>query len=331
MLMKHFITRKLAFAALFTMAVPATLLAQDVKKENKEDVEQIIITRKGAANGKTVIELSGDKVVVNGKEVDNKGDVTVQRHKLRDLRALTRARVMAPGFEFDFDDDHLSLFTEDANRAMMGVSTKNNEDSKVEGAEITSVSKGSAADKAGLQAGDVITKIGSKKIEKAEDVSKAVREHKPGERVDVAIMRKGKEQKHSVELDKWKGVNVTAMSIPRVMGPEMWAPGEPAAPFQGNIYYGGQPRLGLSIQDTEDGKGVKVLNVTDESNAEKAGLEEGDIITHVGDKAVNSADEVSKLVRENKDKTSFTMKVLRDGKTRTLEVRTPRRLKTTSL
>ena len=105
-------------------------------------------------------------------------DVTVQRHKLRDLRALTRARVMAPGFEFDFDDDHLSLFTEDSNRAMMGVSTKNNEDSKVEGAEITSVSKGSAADKAGLQAGDVITKIGNKKIEKAEDVSKAVREHK---------------------------------------------------------------------------------------------------------------------------------------------------------
>jgi len=330
--MKHLITRKLAVAALFTMAVPATLLAQDEKKDNKEEVEQIIITRKGAASGKTVIELNGEKIIVNGKELDNKreGDVTVQRHKLRDLRALTRARVMAPGFEFDFDDNHLSLFTEDSNRAMMGVSTKNHDDDKIEGAEITSVSKGSAADRAGLQAGDVITKIGNKKIENAEDVSKAVREHKPGERVDVVLLRKGKEQKHSVELDKWKGVNVTAMSIPRVMSPELWTPGEPAAPFQG-IYYSGQPRLGLSIQDTEDGKGVKVLNVADDSNADKAGIEEGDIITHVGDKAVNSADEVTKLVKEAKDKASFTMKVQRDGKTRTLEVRTPRRLKTTSL
>ena len=331
--MKPFVTKKLAVAALLMLSVPATLLAQNDKKEKKEDVEQIIITRKGAADGKTVIEINGDKVTVNGKAVDNEheGDVMVQRHKLRDLRSLTRARVMAPGFDFNFDENQLSLFTEDSNRAMMGVSTKDNEDEKVEGAEITTVSKGSAADKAGLQAGDIITKIGNKKIERAEDVSKAVREHKPGERVDVAILRKGKEQKLSVELDKWKGVNVTAMSIPRVMGPELWTPGEPAAPFQGNIYYGGQPRLGLSIQDTEDGKGVKVLNVADESNAEKAGLEEGDIITHVADKAVNSADEVSKLVKEAKDKASFTMKVLRDGKTRTLEVRTPRRLKTTNL
>ena len=328
--MKPFVTKKIAVAALMLLAVPATLLAQDAKKESKEDVEQIIITRKGAADGKTVIEINGDKIIVNGKTVDSDhdGDVKVMRHKLRDVQAL-RGHVYAPNFNFDFDENKLSLFSEDSNRAMMGVSTKNNEDKKVEGAEITSVSKGSAADKAGLQTGDIITKIGNKKIEKAEDVSKAVREHKPGERVDVAIMRKGKEQKHSVELDKWKGVDVRAMSIPRVMGPELWSPTE--APFQGNVYYGGQPRLGMSIQDTEDGKGVKVLRVTDDSNAEKAGLEEGDIITHISDKAVNSADEVSKLVKENKDKTSFTMKVLRDGKSRNLEVRTPRRLKTTSL
>ena len=328
--MKPFVSKKIAVAALMLLAVPATLLAQDAKKESKEDVEQIIITRKGAADGKTVIEINGDKIIVNGKTVDSDhdGDVKVMRHKLRDVQAL-RGHVYAPNFNFDFDENKLSLFSEDSNRAMMGVSTKNNEDKKVEGAEITSVSKGSAADKAGLQTGDIITKIGNKKIEKAEDVSKAVREHKPGERVDVAIMRKGKEQKHSVELDKWKGVDVRAMSIPRVMGPELWSPTE--APFQGNVYYGGQPRLGMSIQDTEDGKGVKVLRVTDDSNAEKAGLEEGDIITHISDKAVNSADEVSKLVKENKDKTSFTMKVLRDGKSRNLEVRTPRRLKTTSL
>lgn len=331
--MKPFEVRKIAVAALLMLAVPASVLAQDEKKEKKEEVEQIIITRKGAADGKTVIEINGDNVTVNGKPVDKNGDgeVRVMRHKLRDVEALTRAYVTAPNFNFEFDENHLSLFTEDSNRAMMGVSTKDREGDKEEGAEITSVSKGSAAEKAGLQAGDIITKIGNKDIETAEDVSKAVREHKPGERVDVAILRKGKAQKVAVELDKWKGVNVRAMSLPRVMGPEMWNPSEAPMPPQGNIYYGGQPRLGLSIQDTEDGKGVKVLRVADESNAEKAGLEEDDIITHINDKAVNSADELSSLVKANKDKTSFTMKVLRDGKTRTLEVRTPRRLKTTSL
>ena len=98
--MKLFEAKKIAVAALLMLSVPASLLAQEDKKEKKEDVEQIIITRKGAADGKTVIEIDGEKITVNGKAVDKNGDeeVRVMRHKLRDLQALTRARVMAPGF-----------------------------------------------------------------------------------------------------------------------------------------------------------------------------------------------------------------------------------------
>ena len=70
-----------------------------------------------------------------------------------------------------------------------------------------------------------------------------------------------------------------------------------------------QPRLGLSVQDTDDGKGVKVIDVDEESNAAKAGVKENDIITHVNDKEVNSADEVAKLVRENKDKPNYDLKL----------------------
>ena len=331
--MNPFVTKKIAVAALMLLAVPATLLAQDTKE--RKEVEQIIITRTGVADGKTVIEIEGDKVIVNGKKVDGdrNGDVTVRRNKLRDVQAL-RAHAYAPGqtFSFDFDDHALSLFSEDENRAMMGITSKDSEDDKNKGAQIVSVSKGSAADRHGLKEGDIITKIGDHKIEEAGDVTKAVRAHKPGDKVDVVLIRNGKEQKHTVELDKWKGVNIRTMTAPRVMAPNVWGPAEPGAPAMGGtVYYNGQPRLGLSIQDTEDGKGVKVLNVADESNADKAGLEEGDIITHVGDKAVNSADEVSKAVKEAKDKTSFMMKVQRNGKTHNIEVRTPRRLKTTSL
>ena len=336
--MKPFVTKKIAVAALMMLAVPATLLAQDkADKQDKKEVEQIIITRKGDANSKTVIEIDGDKVTVNGKAVDNKrdGDVTVRRNKLRDVQALARTRVHGNNFDFDFDGNGISLFTEDENRAMLGVSTKDSEDDKVKGAQVVSVSKESAAEKAGLKTGDIITRIGDKKIEEAEDVSAAVKNHKPGDKVTVTVLRDGKEQKLNAELTKWKGVNITTMSIPRVMAPDVWMPSTPpnvmAPGMGGTFYYGGQPRLGISIQDTEDGKGVKVLDVADDSNADKAGLEEGDIITHINDKAVNSADEVSKAVKENKDKASFMMKVQRDGKSRNIEVRTPRRLKTTTL
>jgi serine protease Do len=253
---------------------------------------------------------------------------------LRDVQALTRAHGYGQNFNFDFDDHAISLFNEDANRAMLGVSTKDSDDDKVKGAEVTSISKESAAEKAGLKKGDIITRIGNEKIEDANDVSEAIKEHKPGDKVAVTVLRDGKEQKLNAELTKWKGVNITSVqSLPRVMAPSVWGPATPGSPNMSEaiIYNSGQPRLGLSIQDTEDGKGVKVLRVADESNAAKAGVEEDDIITHINDKAVNTADEVSKLVKEAKDKASFTMKVKRDGKTHNLEVRTPRRLKTTNL
>ena len=69
----------------------------------------------------------------------------------------------------------------------------------------------------------------------------------------------------------------------------------------------------------------------EDSNAAKAGIKENDIITHFNDKEVNSADEIAKLVKENKDKISFQLKVKRDGKTQTIEVKVPRKLKTADL
>jgi len=92
-----------------------------------------------------------------------------------------------------------------------------------------------------------------------------------------------------------------------------------------------RPRLGLSVQDTDDGKGVKVIDIDDEGNAKKAGVKENDVIIAVNDKEVNSADEVAKIVRENKDKPSVMLKIKRDGKTQNIEVKMPRKLKTADL
>jgi serine protease Do len=283
-----------------------------------------------------VIEINGDEVKVNGKDVDDleNEEVTVRRNKLRDVRALARTHIAdGQNWNFNFDDDHISLFSEDANRAMLGVVTEAESDDKIKGAKINSVSKESAAEKAGLQKGDIITKIGDETVEDPNDVSEAIKSHKPGDKVDVTVLRNGKEQKIKAELGKWKGVNIGPITAPRVlMAPEAWAPDAPDAPPVGGIYFrGGGPRLGLSIQDTEDGKGVKILNVAEESNAAKAGLKKDDIITHINDEEVNSADEVSEMVRDNKGEPSMKIKVLRNGKSQDIEVRTPRKLKTTNL
>ena len=65
--------------------------------------------------------------------------------------------------------------------------------------------------------------------------------------------------------------------------------------------------------------------------AKKAGIKENDIITEVDGKSVNTADDVAKLIRENKDKVSVMVKLQRDGKTQNIEVKIPKKLKTADL
>lgn len=318
-----------AFFAGCALAITTTSFAQAPKKADtdKKDVQQIIITRTGDPEQKTVIEIKGDKVLVNGKDAkENKdGDVKVKVNKIKDVTAY-RGGFSGPDFNFDFDFDHnnaMSLFSEDENRAMLGVMT----DSDDKGARITSVNKESGAEKAGLKKDDIITKIDDTKIEDAEDVSQIIRKHKPGDKINITILRGGKEQKLTAELGKWKGVRMgaNAFAVPRPERFEM-APGAPYI-----TGFGGGPKLGLSVQDTEDGKGVKVLDVDEDSNAAKAGVKENDIITHVNNEEVNSADAIAREVRASRDKSAIQLKVLRNGKAQNIEVKIPRKLKTADL
>jgi len=330
-----------AFVFAVALLVPASLLAQKDEKEKdketkiKNDGEQIIITRKAGKNDKVIVEINGDKVTVNGKPLDEykdkDGDVSVRLHKLKAVEGLR-----APGAwsyngngndNFNFD-----LFSEDANHAMLGVTTEKAD----QGVEVQSITKESAAAKAGLKENDIITKIDDKKIEDPDDLSKAIRAHKPGDKVTVTYLRDKKEQKATAELTKWKGVNVfsNGSGFKMDMGDMNMNLGRvPRVPTPGMNFSwsGGGPRLGLSVQDTEEGKGVKVIEVDEERNAAKAGIKEDDVITEVDGKAVNGADEMAKLVKENKDKASIMVKLQRAGKTQNIELKMPRKIKTADL
>jgi serine protease Do len=334
-------------ALLATLSIPS--FSQEEKKvekekevkEKKKEVEQIIITRNTDTKEKTVIEINGDKITVNGKPIEDlkDGDVKVNRSKYKTMEglnayALPRGRV---GQGLTWDNDHFNLFSDvDENRAMLGVVTEETDG----GVKVTDITDESAAKKAGIKEGDIITKINDTKIDDPDKLSAEVRKHKPGEKVTVTLLRDKKEQKITTELGKWKGVGAFnygpgqfKMDMPEYK--ELLAPKINQRMQQGLgqswSWSGGQPRLGLSVQDTDDGKGVKVLEVDEESNAAKAGLKENDIITHFNDKEVNSADEVAKLVKENKDKTTIKLKINRNGKTENVEVKMPRKLKTTDI
>ena len=69
-----------------------------------------------------------------------------------------------------------------------------------QGVKFAEVRAGSPAAKAGLRGGDVMIAFGGKPIKTLYDFTFALRERKPGERVDVVVLRDGKEVKASVEL-----------------------------------------------------------------------------------------------------------------------------------
>ena len=349
--MKQIIKKIAVYVFAVALMAPAAVLAQKEEKEKeskeKKEVEQIIVTLKGDKNEKVTIEVNGDNITVNGKPLSElkEGEISVNRHKIKNRVAITTAPY---GNYQNFNDNQgFQFFSGDENRAMLGVSTEKSD----KGAAIQEITEESAAEKAGLKKGDIITKVGDRKIADPEELATAIKKQKPGEKVSITILRDNKEQIVTTELTKWKGMGVYSvtpgqnfkfdmpymenldglkdringlndriMTIPR---PEM------------NRAYGlltyGKPKLGLSVQDTEDGKGVKVIEVDDEGNARKAGIKMNDIITEVDGKTVNSADDVAKIIRESKDKISIMVILQRDGKTQNIEVKIPRKLKTVDL
>jgi S1-C subfamily serine protease len=70
----------------------------------------------------------------------------------------------------------------------------------VVGVRFSGVTPGSPAEKAGVQAGDVLVRFGDKEIRNIYDYTYALGAHKPGETVTVVVKRGGKDVSLEVTL-----------------------------------------------------------------------------------------------------------------------------------
>jgi serine protease Do len=177
-----------------------------------------------------------------------------------------------------------------------------------EGAAVTEVQEGSGADKAGIQAGDIILGYNGKAINQAADLPPLVGMTKPGTRVPVEVLRNGKKQT----------LQVTIGEAPHGKDGSGSNDQSPAR--------SGSAALGLSVReidpdtrqqlDLPDGEGVVIGDITGPVAA-RAGLQPGDVILranqqkigsvaafHAATKNVKAGDTVLLLVRRG-DQTSF--------------------------
>lgn len=90
----------------------------------------------------------------------------------------------------------------DSGRAALGITARTvvGDDYRAAGVAVVEVLAGGAADRAGLEPGDIITRLGDEDITTVTSLSEALAADKPGERTTVAFTRNGTEKKVDVTL-----------------------------------------------------------------------------------------------------------------------------------
>lgn len=154
---------------------------------------------------------------------------------------------------------------------------------KAQGALVTGVETGSPADKAGVEAGDIVTRFDGKQIEKVADLPRLVGNTKPGNKSTVTVFRRGASRDLSVTIAEIEpDTKPTTKASDREEKPKA----SPAA-----------QQIGLSVTDLTEAQkkelklksGVLVAAATEA--AARAGLREGDVILSVANTQVSGVKE----------------------------------------
>jgi serine protease Do len=316
------------------------IYAQDNAPQEKKS-EQIIITNNSDSNKKMTIEVDGDNVTVNGKPLSDYHDGEVKIIRKNSMDRDSRDFTFAPGEK----DQNIELFENDSDngapKAFLGVLTAKADN----GVKVNEVVKGSAAEKAGLAIGDIITKVGDKEINSPSDLIAAVTSHNPGDEVSVSYLRENKEHNTTVKLGEKKAERRTmtfkgdnpGMDGNMFNNGMTWMPKMQEMPEMPNSYFkfwnsnDNKPKLGLRIEDTENSSGVKVLEVKKGSAADKAGIRKDDIITSLNGEKVTNVDEVNEHLNESRDAEILNLKALRNNAGMNFNVKVPKKLKSANL
>jgi serine protease Do len=179
------------------------------------------------------------------------------------------------------------------------------------GAIVSSVTKGSAAEKAGVKEEDVILEFNGRTIEDSRDLPRYVTSVRPGTPSKVKVWREGKMVELSITLDEFKETPTVAAATERS------TPRSTAKPVETK-----EPRLGMTLRELTEKErtsaevktGGVVIADLDEKNSVRQ-LAEGDIVlsvTSAGKRtAINApADLVTAIKAVEKGK-SFSLRVKR--------------------
>lgn len=141
------------------------------------------------------------------------------------------------------------------------------------GAVVARVLPKSPAEKAGLKAGDVVTRVNGRAVHNSGELRNAIGLLPLGSRVTLEVLREGRPLEIRVKVEEYSGQRIEAGKLShRLSGAELGEI-EPDHPLAGKV------------------EGVQILKVEPGSPAHRAGLREEDIIVTVNHTPVRSVEE----------------------------------------
>jgi serine protease Do len=165
------------------------------------------------------------------------------------------------------------------------------------GALVAGVNDNGPAKPAGIEAGDVIIKFDGKDVHEMKDLPRIVADTPVGKDVEVTIVRKGKEEVHTVKVGRLEDGEKQAALTPNKSTPE-----------EKTVV---QKTLGLNLANMTDDlrkrykikdsvKGVVITGVESQSQAADKRLNAGDVVVEVSQESVADTDALQKRVDQLK-------------------------------
>jgi serine protease Do len=173
------------------------------------------------------------------------------------------------------------------------------------GALVNEVNEGSAADKAGIQPGDVILSFDGVTVESSGDLPPLVGANPPGTEAKVQVSRNGKEKTLTVVLDALEDDELGSQLAAEAGG-------------------GQSNALGLQVESISadarralgDPEGGVLLSRVESDAAYRAGLRRGDVILMINNEPVDDVEDFDRIVAALPSGKAVALRIMRDGVTR---------------
>ncbi len=159
------------------------------------------------------------------------------------------------------------------------------------GVLVADVFKGDPADKAGIQAKDIILEVNDRKIETSRQLTSMIAGLKVGETAKVEVFRDRRIKTFSIKLAKRDDARLSARARPRERQEE--------------------EELGIRVAELtaemarqfniEDMTGVVVVDIASDSKGSEAGIQSGDIIKEINHRVIETVDDYKTAIQKTKE------------------------------